>query len=186
MRGPAGSSSSLAHLWGCGETNAVDALDYLMKVRAAALRRFSEKNIREGAPLATIEDVLVPILHAAPVSGGSGEQVCGRHGPTPLRCAVTTSCPHRIVFCLRTAARSGRRTSHAEARSTGAAGKHCCASFPPRPVDYDPRPPKISRSTQVPAFDAAGLPQEGGPPSIHCSSCSTRSAPARPGGISCS
>ena len=32
-----------------------------MKVRAAALRRFGENNIREGAPMATIEDVLVPI-----------------------------------------------------------------------------------------------------------------------------
>src|SRR6185369_765291 len=33
----------------------------VMKVRAAALRRFGENNIREGAPMATIEDVLVPI-----------------------------------------------------------------------------------------------------------------------------
>ena len=32
-----------------------------MKVRAAALRRFGENNIREGAPMATIEEVLVPI-----------------------------------------------------------------------------------------------------------------------------
>jgi len=32
-----------------------------MKVRAAALRRFGENNIREGQPLATIEEVLVPI-----------------------------------------------------------------------------------------------------------------------------
>ena len=32
-----------------------------MKVRAAALARFGENNIREGAPLATLEDTLVPI-----------------------------------------------------------------------------------------------------------------------------
>ena len=57
---PPGSSSSVAHLWDSG-ANAVDELDRLMKVRAAALRRFGENNIREGAPLATIEDVLVPI-----------------------------------------------------------------------------------------------------------------------------
>jgi hypothetical protein len=55
-----GSSSSVAHLWDNG-TNAVDELGNVMKVRAAALRRFGENNIREGAPLATIEDVLVPI-----------------------------------------------------------------------------------------------------------------------------
>jgi hypothetical protein len=57
---PAGSSSSVAHLWDNG-TNAIDELGNVMKVRAAALRRFGENNIREGAPMATIEEVLVPI-----------------------------------------------------------------------------------------------------------------------------
>ena len=55
-----GSSSSVAHLWDNGR-NAVDELANVMRVRAAALRRFGENNIREGAPLATIEEVLVPI-----------------------------------------------------------------------------------------------------------------------------
>jgi len=57
---PAGSSSSVAHLWDSG-TNAVDELNRLMQVRGAALKRFGENNIREGAPLATLEDVLVPL-----------------------------------------------------------------------------------------------------------------------------
>jgi hypothetical protein len=57
---PPGSSSSVAHLWDNGK-NAIDELAGVMKVRAAALRRFGENNIREGAPLATIEEVLVPI-----------------------------------------------------------------------------------------------------------------------------
>jgi hypothetical protein len=57
---PPGSASSVAHLWDNG-TNAIDELGSVMKVRAAALRRFGENNIREGAPMATIEDVLVPI-----------------------------------------------------------------------------------------------------------------------------
>jgi hypothetical protein len=55
-----GSASSVAHLWDNG-TNAIDELTNVMKVRSAALRRFGENNIREGAPLATIEEVLVPI-----------------------------------------------------------------------------------------------------------------------------
>jgi Met-zincin len=69
---PAGSSSSVAHLWDSG-ANAVDELDRLMKVRAAALQRFSENNIREGSPLATIEDTLVPIylLHRYQVEAAS-------------------------------------------------------------------------------------------------------------------
>ena len=57
---PPGASSSVAHLWDNGK-NAVDALSDLMKVRAAALNRFGENNIREGAPMATLEDVLVPL-----------------------------------------------------------------------------------------------------------------------------
>ena len=57
---PASSSSSVAHLWDNG-SNAIDELNNVLKVRAAALRRFGENNIREGAPMATIEDVLVPI-----------------------------------------------------------------------------------------------------------------------------
>jgi len=69
---PAGSSSSLAHLWDSG-TNAVDELNRLMQVRAAALKRFGENNIREGAPLATLEDVLVPLymLHRYQVEAAS-------------------------------------------------------------------------------------------------------------------
>jgi hypothetical protein len=57
---PPSSASSVAHLWDNG-ANAIDELSDVMKVRAAALRRFGENNIREGAPMATIEDVLVPI-----------------------------------------------------------------------------------------------------------------------------
>ena len=69
---PAGSSSSLAHLWDSG-TNAVDELNRLMQVRAAALKRFGENNIREGASMATIEDVLVPLylLHRYQVEAAS-------------------------------------------------------------------------------------------------------------------
>src|SRR5256885_10654438 len=57
---PPSSSSSVAHLWDNG-TNAIDELSNVMKVRTAAVRRFGENNIREGAPMATIEDVFVPI-----------------------------------------------------------------------------------------------------------------------------
>ena len=69
---PAGSSSSVAHLWDSG-ANAVDELSRLMAVRAAALKRFGENNIREGDPLATIEDALVPIymLHRYQVEAAS-------------------------------------------------------------------------------------------------------------------
>jgi hypothetical protein len=58
---PASASSSVAHLWDNG-ANVIDGLAQVMKVRAAALNRFGENNIREGAPMATLEDVLVPLF----------------------------------------------------------------------------------------------------------------------------
>ena len=69
---PAGSSSSVAHLWDTG-ANAVDELNRLMTVRAAALKRLGEDNIKEGEPLATIEDALVPVymLHRYQVEAAS-------------------------------------------------------------------------------------------------------------------
>jgi Met-zincin/Domain of unknown function (DUF5117) len=69
---PAGSSSSVAHLWDSG-SNAVDELNRLIEVRAAALKRFGENNIREGAPMATLEDVLVPLylMHRYQVEAAS-------------------------------------------------------------------------------------------------------------------
>src|SRR5438876_2890066 len=57
---PASASSSYTHLWDNG-ANVIDGLANVMKVRAAAMNRFGENNIREGAPMATLEDVLAPL-----------------------------------------------------------------------------------------------------------------------------
>jgi Met-zincin/Domain of unknown function (DUF5117) len=57
---PAGSASPVAHLWDVG-SNDLDGLRQVMAVRAAALDRLSEDAIPENAPLATLEDVLVPV-----------------------------------------------------------------------------------------------------------------------------
>ncbi|HEV2289241.1 MAG TPA: zinc-dependent metalloprotease [Candidatus Acidoferrales bacterium] len=57
---PLGSASPVAHLWDVG-SNDLDGLKQVMAVRAAALKNFSESAIPENAPMATLEDVLVPI-----------------------------------------------------------------------------------------------------------------------------
>lgn len=57
---PAGAAHPLAHLWDNG-TDAVAELQRLMRVRARVLARFSENNIPLGAPMATLEEVLVPM-----------------------------------------------------------------------------------------------------------------------------
>ena len=74
---PAGSAHPLVHLWDNG-ANAATELDRMMDVRSVALSNFGEAAIRNGQPLATLEEALVPLyLHhryqveaAAKVVGG--------------------------------------------------------------------------------------------------------------------
>lgn len=69
---PAGSAHPQAHLWDNG-TNAADELNRLMAVRRQVLDNFSEKAIRQNAPMATLEEVLVPmyLLHRYQVEAAS-------------------------------------------------------------------------------------------------------------------
>ncbi len=60
---PVGSASPDTHLWDNG-ADAVAELKRMMTVRAKALSKFGEIVIKRGAPMATMEDVLVPVyLH---------------------------------------------------------------------------------------------------------------------------
>jgi len=58
--GDPGASHPQANLWDNG-ADAIAELEHLLRVRAYALSNFSERNIRPGRPMATIEEVLVPI-----------------------------------------------------------------------------------------------------------------------------
>lgn len=57
---PTGSAHPYAHLWDNG-ADAADELNRVMQVRTLALKNFGEKNIREGMPMALLEEALVPI-----------------------------------------------------------------------------------------------------------------------------
>jgi hypothetical protein len=57
---PLGSAHPEVHLWDSG-ANAPDELNRFLKVRAKAIDRFGENNIRDGVPMALLEDVLVPL-----------------------------------------------------------------------------------------------------------------------------
>ena len=57
---PVSSAHPLGNLWDNG-ADSVEELNNLLDVRALALAAFSENNIRPGQPMATIEEVLVPI-----------------------------------------------------------------------------------------------------------------------------
>jgi len=57
---PLGSASPIGHLWDTGN-NSLDGLRRVMAVRAAALKNLSENAIADHSPMATLEDVLVPV-----------------------------------------------------------------------------------------------------------------------------
>jgi Met-zincin/Domain of unknown function (DUF5117) len=147
---PAGSSSSQAHLWDSG-ANAVDELNRMMKVRAAALKRFGENNIREGAPLATLEDVLVPVymLHRYQVEAAS-KLIGGMDYAFTLRGDGQT--PTQIV------APAEQRRALAAVLSTLkpdvlALPESLLKMIPPRPPDYD-RGREHFKIQTSPTFDA--------------------------------
>jgi hypothetical protein len=145
-----GSSSSVAHLWDNGR-NAIDELSNVMRVRAAALRRFGENNIREGAPLATIEEVLVPIYMyhryqveaAAKVVGGQDYtfSVKGKGDRSPQIVAPEEQ---------RRALAAVLETLKPEAL---AVPESLLRLFPPRPAGY-PRTREDFRIRTQPVFDA--------------------------------
>jgi hypothetical protein len=147
---PAGSSSSVAHLWDSG-ANAVDELHRLMQVRGAALKRFGENNIREGAPLATLEDVLVPLylLHRYQVEAAS-KLVGGMDYTFALRGDGQT--PTQIV------APAEQRRALAAVLATLkpevlALPEPLLKMIPPRPPDYE-RGREHFKIRTSPAFDA--------------------------------
>jgi hypothetical protein len=57
---PLGGAHPYAHLWDNGK-DPVDELKRVMEIREVALKNFGEKNIKPGAPMATLEEVLVPV-----------------------------------------------------------------------------------------------------------------------------
>jgi hypothetical protein len=73
------------NLWDNG-ADAIAELEHLMKVREIALQRFSERSIRIGRPLATIEEALVPIylLHRFQIEA-VGKLVGGQYFNYQLR-----------------------------------------------------------------------------------------------------
>jgi len=153
---PPGGSSSLAHLWDSG-SNAVDELNRLMQVRAAALKKFGENNIREGAPMATIEESLVPIylLHRYQVEAAA-KFVGGMDYTFALRGDDQT--PTRIVA----PAEQRRALSSVLATlkpSALALPESLLTMIPPRPPDYE-RGREHFKIHTSPAFDALAPAEE--------------------------
>jgi len=90
---PAGSAHPNTHLWDNG-ANAAEELNRMLEVRRVALDRFGEAAIKEGRPLATMEEALVPLyLHHRYQAEATAKVVAGLYytyamrgdGQEPLR-----------------------------------------------------------------------------------------------------
>lgn len=93
---PLGSAHPYAHLWDNGK-DPVEELDRVLEVRALALKNFGERNIKQGAPMATLEEVLVPMYFfhryqteaAAKVIGGLNYRYVLRGDGQPIAQLLT-------------------------------------------------------------------------------------------------
>jgi hypothetical protein len=147
---PAGSSSSVAHLWDSG-SNTIDELNRILQVRAAALQRFGENNIREGAPLATIEDILAPIymyhryqVEAASKLVGGMDYTFALRGDGEVPTQIVAPAEQRRALAAVLATLKPETLALPEA---------LLKTIPPRPPEY-PRDREDFKIHTSPAFDA--------------------------------
>ena len=145
-----GSAHPQAHLWDNGADAAAE-LRRVLQVRRAALDRFGEAAIRAGRPMATLEEVLVPLyLHhryqteaAAKVLGGQEYAFAlrgdGQAGPRPVPGAVQRSALEALLTTLDP--------------EQLALPRSILGLIPPRPFTYDAHREMFDRWTG-PTFDA--------------------------------
>ena len=147
---PPGGAHPLAHLWDNGQ-DAVAELERLLNIRRRVLQQFSEKNIRPGAPYATLEEVLVPmyLLHryqieaAAKVLGGLHYTYALRGGPGEILKPIPAEMQRRALRVL-------LQTLSAEELVLE---ERLLNLIPPRPFGF-PRNRELFHTRTAPAFDA--------------------------------
>jgi len=147
---PTGSPHPQAHLWDNGP-DAPRELDRMMQIRRTVLDRFGEAAIKRGTPMATIEEVLVPLYFyhryqveaAIKFVGGQWYSVALRgDGQTPVRPVPAAD--------QRRALESVLATLRPEVL---ALPKPLLAIIPPRPAGFDATRELFDRETGL-SFDA--------------------------------
>jgi len=130
---PAGGAHPLAHLWDNGP-DAARELVRMMHIRRHVLNQFSQKQIRPGMPVATLEEVLAPIYFfhryqieaAAKLLGGLHYTYAVRGDGQKITEIVAASQQRRALESL-------LNTLQPE---TLALPEHILALIPPRPYGY--------------------------------------------------
>jgi hypothetical protein len=147
---PPGSAHPQVHLWDNGADAAAE-LNRMMEVRRVALNRFGEAAIKPGMPLATMEEVLVPLyLHHRYQAEATTKVVAGLYytyamrgdGQEPLRHVPAEEQWAAVNALLRT-------LTPAELTIP----EPILAILPPRPFRYPPGRELFARNTGL-VFDA--------------------------------
>jgi uncharacterized protein DUF4953/uncharacterized protein DUF5117 len=147
---PLGSASPISHLWDTG-SNDLDGLHQVMAVRQAALKNFSENAIREHTPMATLEDVLVPLylyhryqVTAVAKSIGGLNYTFDLRGPNRRDPAIVPAAQQRQAL---------RAILNTLAPQALAVPQPLLNIIPPRPPEYPSSKENFARRTS-PAFDS--------------------------------
>lgn len=130
---PLGSAHPYAHLWDNGK-DPVEELDRVLEVRALALKNFGERNIKPGAPMATLEEGLVPLYFfhryqteaAAKVIGGLNYRYALRGDGQPIAQLLT---PQQELKAIESLLKTVQPTTLALPESL-------LKQIPPRPLGY--------------------------------------------------
>ena len=144
-----GGAHPLAHLWDSG-ASAVDELNRIVKVRAAALASFGENNIPPGAPMATLENVLVPVylMHryqaeaAVKLVGGVNYSYAARGDGEPTNAPLPTETQRAALDAVTQTLQPGFL----------ALSDKIIGLIPPRPPGYD-RDRELFEPRTGPVFD---------------------------------
>lgn len=153
---PEGSAHPGTHLWDNG-ANAVDELKRVSDVRKMALANFSEKKIPVGTPMATLEEVLVPMYmfhryqveSAAKVVGGQTYTNALRGDGQPVMSTVPAPEQKRALDALLATIDP----------TFLALPKPILSLIPPRPFRYDPNPREVFKRRSGITFDPMGAPE---------------------------
>lgn len=147
---PAGSAHPNTHLWDNG-TNAADELMRMLEVRRVALQQFGEGAIKNGMPLATMEEALVPLyLHHRYQAEATSKVVAGLYytyamrgdGQEPLHYVPAEEQWAAVEALIKTLD-----------PATLTIPRSILDRLPPRPFRYDPHQELFSRNTGL-VFDA--------------------------------
>ncbi|MDB5240671.1 MAG: peptidase, partial [Spirosoma sp.] len=158
---PEGSVHPATHLWDNGG-NAVDELRRVMEVRNVALGNFSEAKIPVGMPVATLEEVFVPMYMFHRYQVEAAAKVLGGQVYTNALRKEPSAVAAQPVLSLVPASEQNRALSALLATLDPtflAVPGRVLALIPPRPFRFDPNPREVFKRHTGLAFDALAPPE---------------------------